>query len=235
MKITIITDNYPLNPELKTEWGFSCLVDGFEKTILFDTGGDGAVLLNNIKSLGIDTGKIDTIFISHDHWDHTGGLESFLRENTNVNVYILPSFSKILKNSIKEYGANIIENQKPGKICTGIYTTGTLDTGIKEQSLVIETKKGLYIITGCAHPGIVHIISTTKENLNQTIYLVLGGFHLSGYSDSDLKEIIKQFRKLGVEKAGPCHCSGERCRELFAEDYKENFVNIGVGKVINIE
>jgi 7,8-dihydropterin-6-yl-methyl-4-(beta-D-ribofuranosyl)aminobenzene 5'-phosphate synthase len=65
--------------------------------------------------------------------------------------------------------------------------------------------------------------------------MVFGGFHLVAGSDVELKKIIEQFRKLGVEKVGPCHCSGERCRRLFLDEYKEDFVDIGVGKVIQIE
>jgi len=64
--------------------------------------------------------------------------------------------------------------------------------------------------------------------------MVFGGFHLGGHPDSVLKQIIEQFQKLKVEHAGPSHCSGERCRELFANAYKENFMDIGVGKIIEI-
>ena len=43
------------------------------------------------------------------------------------------------------------------------------------------------------------------------------------------------FPELGVQKTAPCHCSGDRCRELFKEEYGENFIENGVGKIINIE
>ena len=80
------------------------------------------------------------------------------------------------------------------------------------------------------------MIEKTKEMFpDQNIYLTLGGFHLSEVSDSELRSIIKDFRELGVQKTAPCHCSGDRCRELFKEEYGDNFIGNGVGKVINIE
>jgi len=65
--------------------------------------------------------------------------------------------------------------------------------------------------------------------------LVLGGFHLFGASDSKLKSIIKDFRKLGVQKVAPSHCSGDRCRELFKDEYRNDFIEYGVGKIIEIK
>lgn len=187
-----------------------------------------------MRKLDLDTKKINTIFISHDHWDHTGGLREILKENANVDVLVLPSFSENLKSNITVSGAHLKEDKSPNKICSHVYSTGTLGTAIEEQSLVIETEKGLVIITGCAHPGIVNIIKSVKDRLKQTVFLVFGGFHLGSYPLHDLKKIIEQFQHLGVEKAGPCHCSGVRCRELFANTYKKDFVNIGVGKVISV-
>ena len=101
--------------------------------------------------------------------------------------------------------------------------------------MIVNTNKGLVVITGCAHPGIVNIIKKTKEIFpKEEIYLVIGGFHLAGFSDSELKNIINDFKKLGVQITAPCHCSGDRTRELFKEEYGENFIENGVGKIINI-
>ncbi|MCK4428210.1 MAG: MBL fold metallo-hydrolase, partial [candidate division Zixibacteria bacterium] len=96
------------------------------------------------------------------------------------------------------------------------------------------TEKGLVVITGCAHPGIVEILREAKKITNEDIYLVLGGFHLGGVGDSKLRDIIKSFRELGVKKAAPCHCSGDRTRELFKEEYGDDFIANGVGKIIEI-
>jgi len=102
---------------------------------------------------------------------------------------------------------------------------------IKEQSLVITTSKGLVIITGCAHPGVVNVIRTAKEIVpDDRVYLVMGGFHLSGASSAQIESIIDSFVELGVERVAPCHCSGDEARRLFEERYGEDYIESGVGK-----
>lgn len=70
---------------------------------------------------------------------------------------------------------------------------------------------------------------------SQNIYLVLGGFHLDEASDAELHGIISDFRKFNVQKVAPCHCSGERTRELFKQEYGDDFIENGVGKIIEID
>lgn len=236
-KVSLITvyDNYQFDPELKTGWGFSCLVEIDNTNILFDTGADSPTLLSNMEKLVINPKEINLVILSHIHGDHIGGLEGILKINSDLSVFIPESFPDNFKEIIKNYGAKVIGIKKSTKISEGIYSTGELGTWIKEQSLILNSEKGLVIITGCAHPGIVNIVKKAKEIFpEQSIYLVFGGFHLGGASDSELRNIIKDFRKLGVQKAAPCHCSGDRCRELFKEEYKDNFIENGVGKIIEI-
>ncbi len=232
--LTTVYDNYLTNQKLKTGWGFSCLVETKDKTLLFDTGADSETLLYNMEKLKIKPEDVDIIVLSHIHQDHIGGLSGFLEKNSNVIVYLPESFPANFKNDIKARKARVIEVNNATRIIEGVYSTGQLGTFIKEQSLLIATEKGLVIITGCAHPGIVNIIEKAKQLTNQDIYLVIGGFHLSSARDSKLREIINSFRKLEVEKVAPCHCSGNRCRELFEQEYKDNFVSNGVGKIIEI-
>ncbi len=235
-KVTLTTlyDNYQHDPNLKTGWGFSCLVKVGDKNILFDTGADSPTLLDNMKKLEIDPKDINMIVLSHIHGDHTGGLLGILKMNSNLTVYLPKSFPNDFKKEVKSYKANIVGVGDPTRISESVSTTGELGTWIKEQSLIVKTTKGLVVITGCAHPGIVEILKEVKKVTNENIYLVLGGFHLAGASDSELKKIVKSFRELGVKKAAPCHCSGDRTREFFKEEYKEDFISNGVGKVIEI-
>ena len=234
LSITVSYDNNPYKERLTTAWGFSCVIRGTEKTILFDTGGDGSILLTNMEELGINPKEIDLVVLSHIHGDHVGGLPSFLRKNPEVVVYLPKSFPKGFKDEVKEYGAKIIEVQGPLKICEGVYSTGELGTWIKEQSLIIYTEKGLVVITGCAHPGIVKIVNKAKDLVKGDVLLVMGGFHLGGESKGEIEKIVSSFRKLGVSYVGPCHCSGDAARQLFKEEYGENFINIGVGRVITM-
>ena len=232
--ITIVYDNNEFDKNLKTAWGFSCLIELEDKKILFDTGGDDPTLLGNMKKLKIDPKEFEIIVLSHIHGDHTGGLIGVLEINHDVTVYIPTSFPSSFKDEIKSYGASFVEVSNPIKIFYGVYTTGEMGTWIKEQSLIIKTEKGLIVITGCAHPGIVDIVKRAKEITKGDVYFVTGGFHLGSASDADLTQIVNAFRELGVKKVGPCHCSGDRCRELFEEEYKDDFVEVGVGKIIEI-
>lgn len=87
LRIAVVYDNNPYKAGFTTAWGFACVIKGTEKTILFDTGGNSAVLLNNMQQLGIDPEEIDIVVLSHIHGDHVGGLNGFLKENFNVTVY----------------------------------------------------------------------------------------------------------------------------------------------------
>ena len=106
---------------------------------------------------------------------------------------------------------------------------------IKEQSLILDTDKGLIVVTGCAHPRIVKIIFTAKELLDKKIHMVFGGFHLAGFLEAEIEEITARFRALGVEKVGPCHCSGDNCRIIFAKEYQDDFIKTGAGKEILLQ
>jgi len=99
MKITIIYDNEVIKPGLKADWGFSSLVE-MENTppILFDTGADGATLLQNMQRLSVNPERIGIIVISHAHGDYTGGLWDILKANRDAEVYVPASYgARILK------------------------------------------------------------------------------------------------------------------------------------------
>ena len=230
-EITLISvyDNYQVDPKLKTAWGFATIIKTPQELILFDTGGNSEILLSNMEKLSINPASIKKVVISHIHGDHVGGLEDFLERNSNVTVFIPSSFPKSVKNMIIQKGANFVEVSAPGKISDFAYTTGELYGPPEEQSLIIDSKKGLVIITGCAHPGIVNIVKSAKKLMKKDIYLVLGGFHYPPIS------CIKEFRKLQVEKVAPSHCTGDLAREAFRKEYKEDFIDYGAGKIIEIK
>ncbi|MGQ9569670.1 MAG: MBL fold metallo-hydrolase [Thermodesulfovibrionales bacterium] len=233
--ITVIYDNNPHKKELETGWGFSCVIRGLEKTMLFDTGGDGQRLLSNMKKSNIYPGEIDIVVLSHIHGDHVGGLQAILRENPKIAVYLPKSFPDGFKNEVIGYGAKVVEIQRSLKICENVHSTGELGTSIKEQSLVISADKGLIVITGCAHPGIVEIVNKARDLMKDNILLVMGGYHLGGKSRDELEKIVSSFKKLRVRYIGPSHCTGDAARALFKKEYKNNFIDVGVGKIINVE
>jgi len=232
--LTVVYDNNPYREGLKTAWGFSCLIRVAGKNILFDTGRNGTILMENMKELKISPSAIGMIVLSHVHDDHTGGLSSFLKENNRVTVYIAESFPENISREIEKYGAKAVRVKEPLGLCKGICSTGELGTSIKEQSLIVKTNKGLIIITGCAHPGIVGVVNMAKNLMGDKVLLVLGGFHLGDKSKKDIARIVFSFKEMGVNYVGPSHCTGDKARAIFEEEYKDNFISVGVGKEIKI-
>jgi metal-dependent hydrolase (beta-lactamase superfamily II) len=92
MKITIVYDN-EANPGLESSWDFSCFIEGKER-LLFDTSDNGEKLIYNMKQLNIVPETIDKVIISHNHWDHTGGLKEFSKLSGDAKVFHPISFSK---------------------------------------------------------------------------------------------------------------------------------------------
>jgi 7,8-dihydropterin-6-yl-methyl-4-(beta-D-ribofuranosyl)aminobenzene 5'-phosphate synthase len=236
MKLTIVYDNNDYDQRLETRWGFSCMIEGLAKTILFDTGGDGVTLLGNMRKLEVDPAEVDVVVLSHIHGDHTGGLNSLLEENSDVIVYLPQSFPQSFKDEIRSFGTEVVEISETEELFDGVYTTGELGNGIKEQSLIVVTGKGMVVITGCAHPGIANIVSKSKDTVaDKPVYLVVGGFHMSGASTQQIQSVIGELRQLGVKRVAPCHCSGDETRKLFREEYGENYIDAGAGKVIALQ
>jgi 7,8-dihydropterin-6-yl-methyl-4-(beta-D-ribofuranosyl)aminobenzene 5'-phosphate synthase len=235
IKFTILYDNYLHEPGTKPDWGFSCLIEGAEKVILFDTGTRPEILLHNVDHLGVDLKKVAQIVISHDHHDHIGGLSKVLDRNHNVSVYLPVSFAYEIVRNVETKKAKVVSIDEPVQICRDVYSTGEMGVGIKEQSLIINTKKGLIIVTGCSHQGIVNILERAKKLFDRPIHLVFGGFHLGGMPDEKVEEIIKNFKEHGVEKCGATHCTGDRPIELFKKAFGDNYVPMGTGKILVIE
>lgn len=236
MEIKILFDSSSLNKRFLTGWGVSYLID---RRILFDTGEKASSLFKNMQNMEVTISDIEMVVISHDHWDHRGGLWKLLEENPNIKVCACPNFSKRFKNKIKSYGSRLIEVDKFSRIGEGIYSTGEISGRyafryISEQALVLETSKGVTILTGCAHPGIIRIIEKIKQNISDRIYLVLGGFHLVGKHGKTIRSIVGKFKRLGVEKVAPSHCTGKNAVKVFKKTYGDDFISVKVGQVIEI-
>jgi len=222
--LTVLYDNTTAVPGTKADWGFSCLIRGTEKTILLDVGGRSDVLFQNLEALKVDPKEVQVIALSHAHLDHTGALVPFLIRNEEAKIYAPFDWPEqyIASTTLRE----------PLEICRNVYLTGAMGRSPVEQALVLNTEDGLVVITGCAHPGIVSIVERAKEMLDRPVDLVCGGFHLMNKSDDEVKEIIGQFRALGVKRVGATHCTGEKQIALIREAYGADFVPLGVGRVL---
>lgn len=234
LSITVVYDNNPHAEGLETDWGFAAHIAGAEKTLLFDTGGDGPRLLNNMYKLGIDPNTVDVVVLSHIHADHTGGLMDFLKRNSDIVVYLPKSFPSKFKTGVRDQAAQVLEVEQPVKICDGVYSAGQLGTLMREQSLAVRAERGLIVVTGCAHPGIVKVLYAARDFLHDEVLLVMGGFHLEWATKGKIEKVISRFERAGVRYVGPCHCSGHKARSLFEKHYDKGYIKIGVGKVITL-
>lgn len=232
VSVQVICDNNPCADGLETAWGFSAFISGTDKTILFDAGSDGSLLLNNMKQLAIDPYGIDVVVVSHPHGDHTGGLGDFLKENSNATVYLPTSVPSKLKRTVQQSAARVIEVKEPVTICENVYSTGQHGKLIKEQSLIIQTQRGSIVMTGCAHPGILRMVNAARDSVQSSILLVMGGFHLEWATAGKIERIISAFKQWHVQYVGPCHCSGHKARSLFEKHYSKKYIDVGAGKAI---
>jgi 7,8-dihydropterin-6-yl-methyl-4-(beta-D-ribofuranosyl)aminobenzene 5'-phosphate synthase len=163
-----------------------------------------------------------------------GGLGAFLSQNSDVTVIVPESFPVSFQKEVQQLGAKIETVSGPRQLMNDVYSTGEMGLAIKEQSLILDSPKGLILITGCAHPNVAEIAEQAITYRGKIIYLLTGGFHLGGRSDSEVMMIIRRLKKMGVKKVAPSHCTGDNAIRLFREQWGDDFINGGLGAVIKV-
>ena len=231
-KVTILYDNTTYTEGTLSNWGFSCLVEGNGEALLFDAGTRPHTLAKNAEILQVDLQKIKKVMISHNHEDHYGGLTAVLKNNPGLTVFIPPNLLSRVVLDITSSGGQVIKSASPQSVGIGMRTTGIMGESILEQGLILSTGNQNILITGCAHPGVVDLIRQAKRVTNQNIDVVLGGFHLMSRSKKALRAIIQEFKDLGVVRVGATHCTGKSAIKMFKEAYGEDFLSMGVGKIL---
>jgi 7,8-dihydropterin-6-yl-methyl-4-(beta-D-ribofuranosyl)aminobenzene 5'-phosphate synthase len=211
MKITIVYDNEVKGAGLRAGWGFSAFIESQEvPPVLFDTGADSPTLLHNMKELNIDPTSIETIVISHAHGDHTGGLSEILKINGGAQLFLPSSFRGVLP------GRKVTIVEDAMEICVDIFSTGELEA--IEQSLALKTDKGIFVVTGCAHPAMRSILSAASKF--GKVYGIAGGFH--GFHN------FKLFESLSL--IYPCHCT--QYKKQILDSFPRKASECGAGLVI---
>ncbi len=229
---TIVYNNIPSNNELKTDWGFSVWIRMNGNVILFDTGTKPDILQENLNKLKLDPKQISVIAISHEHGDHTGGLESVLKKVKNgTKIYLPNDFNPDLKSYYPEM--EFVVNDRYREIADGVWLTEIFVDPrwkIREQALVLIKEDKLLVITGCAHPDIVGMCeSITKHFPDKEYEIVTGGFHLMNHSEENVIRISDQVKELGFKYLAPSHCNGENSIAVFKKEWGEYFVQLNLG------
>ena len=216
MNLTIVYDNevYKKDIGLKSDWGFSCLIETEDETILFDNGAKGKILLNNMEILGKNPKEINRIVISHEHWDHNGGLKALSPLVNEVELY------RLAKKSPSK-NMHLVSVESSCEITEGIYTTGRLKgSPVDEHSLVLHGNDGWYILAGCSHPSVKTILDAASQYGD--IVGLIGGMH--GFDSFTLLE--------DLDLVCACHCT--KHKKEIQQLYPEISVDGGVGKILKI-
>jgi 7,8-dihydropterin-6-yl-methyl-4-(beta-D-ribofuranosyl)aminobenzene 5'-phosphate synthase len=231
MRFITLFDNYKHNQDLTSLWGFSCLIElDSGKRLLFDTGSNGRILLKNANKLGFSLDNIDFLFISHNHWDHIGGIDTIIENNPDITIFAPNSLSIHLIDDLKKLAKEVIvidENFRELDFC--MYSTGVIGDDIKEQSLIIDKNNKLYIVSGCGHPGIDIIEKRVLENLNKSVEYIIGGFHLLRSTPSEIKRVINE---INTKYITATHCTGDIAMGMIKVLYKNRFLDNGVGAIV---
>lgn len=231
MKITTIIENLVYKNGLLAEHGLSLYIETDTRKILFDTGQSGA-FLQNARKMGVKIEEIDSVIISHGHYDHTGGLESFLMVNSKARVYMkkealtekydiskryigIKCDPELLKNRV-EFITCITEIDKGLFIVPDIPILDSDDTHFRnfneefldELYLAITLDGELSIITGCSHRGITNIMKSAKNYFNMPFNVVIGGFHTKDCTECQFNRITDYLMHNTPKSIGVCHCTG---------------------------
>lgn len=109
------------------------------------------------------------------------------------------------------------------------------DTFPDDQSLVIRTAKGLVLLLGCCHAGLVNTIAHARSLTGvEDIYAIIGGTHLGFCSNEQMEETVKALRACRVKKLSPCHCTGFAAAARLAREFPQAFHHGAVGYTLEI-
>ncbi len=231
LTITYLYDNTAVSAGTKPDWGFSCLIQGNGRNVLFDTGANPDVLRANMAALRVDPSRINAVVFSHEHGDHTAGVGA-LGERPGLPVFFPASFRDATRAAFAKQGLLLTPVSKAAAVLPGFATSDEMGTQIREEALVADLSGGLLVVAGCAHPGIVPMLKEISASRKRPIHMVLGGFHLLQTRADEVKRIVSEFKAMGIDYVGPTHCTGEEAMGLFREAYGAHFIRGGVGTVV---
>ena len=242
-KLTVIVDNIPQEP-LHGEWGLSILAAHRGSSILIDAGASG-LFAENMRALGLSIRDVDCAMLSHAHYDHANGMVRFFQENATAKFYLRESaqencyaryliFRKYIglsRHVLTDYKDRIVHVSGDYLLSDGAYLIGHKTPGLsQEQSLVLETERGLLIVNCCSHGGVVNIIREVRETFpGKHVYGYIGGFHLFNKSDAEIRAVAQNIRATGLEFVCTGHCTGQRAYDILKQTLGNRLHHLHVG------
>lgn len=264
--ITLMEDTYG-RANVEAEHGLSFYIETQEHKLLMDTGASD-LTWENARQLGVDLSKVDTVVISHGHYDHAGGLMGFVHQNPTAQIYMQKSaggdyfhrdryvgidkaimelsqlrliegdyqiddelqlFSGITGRKLWPDGNRRLTEKREGQ--------QVQDQFLHEQCLVISSGTKRILLSGCAHNGILNILSRFEEIYQSYPDVVISGFHMMKKEDyteeecAQIKETAEELCKLPT-RFYTGHCTGERAFAMMKEIMGEQLYLIHAGDEI---
>mgnify|MGYP000937135472 FL=1 len=103
-----------------------------------------------------------------------------------------------------------------------------------EQSIAVKSKKGYWVLTGCAHPGILRIVKRAVRLFGRPPQAVCGGFHMKDNRPTENERIVRKLTALGVRKVVPLHCTGRQACRTFDRLYGPARIKIREGNSLKL-
>jgi len=225
---------HPENPG-----GYSCLLevedlDGSKHKYLLDVGWSYDWMDQSFKREGIDqmlkANDIEELIITHEHFDHYWGFPVAMKYNNKIPLYVHNGFYKegmqYLKDSGYKGDPKIVDKEltliRPGMMLMK-FDVPIITRVFGETSLAFNVKdKGLVLVSGCNHQGILQMTSTAFKKLkydNDRFYGIYGGLHISPFEDWDPKydDLVFALKKWNFARVGCNHCTGHLTARKFVE------------------
>ena len=221
-------------------------------SILVDTGFNPDNLApspieQNMAQLGVTRGDFDTIYITHPHPDHTGGVNWWLRHTFSLgNTQVDLSDKQLLTPIAMTYpGASPVAASAPRILAPGVATLGAIPfvdvfplslfrPQMIEQVLAVNVADvGVILITGCGHPGLERMVHIAEQVLGQPVAGVVGGLHYGETVTADVDKGIELLtaRNVRLVALSP-HDTGPAGLTAFANAFPQVYQPIAVGQEI---